>query len=171
MGIEITEEPYDGPVATALVHALLQDLNERYAEWAEPRQLPVHQQAEDEDYLAEVTVADVSRPGGAFVVAWLDGEPVGCGAIRGCDIPGLGEIKRMYSTPAARGRGVGRAVLRRLEELAAALSYPRLRLETGTAQPEAMALYESSGWTRIESYGRYMGHPASVCYGKDLAAS
>ena len=172
MGLEITEEPYDGPVATALVRALLDDLNERYAEWAaEPAQLPVNQQAGDDDYLAEATVAQLSRPTGAFVVAWIDGEPAGCGALRGSpELPGEGEIKRMYSTPAARGRGVGRAVLRHLEELARELGYERLRLETGTAQPEAIALYESSGWHRIDSYGRYQGHPASVCLGKTLPA-
>jgi GNAT superfamily N-acetyltransferase len=170
VGIHIREEPYDGPVATALVRALLDDLNVRYAAWAdEPEHLPANQQGGDDDYLAEVTAAQLSRPTGVFVVAWIDGEPAGCGALRGSpDFPGEGEIKRMYATPVARGRGVGRAVLRHLEEVAVELGYRRLRLETGTAQPEAVALYESSGWQRIESYGRYQGHPASVCLGKEL---
>jgi GNAT superfamily N-acetyltransferase len=75
----------------------------------------------------------------------------------------------MYTAPEARRRGVSRAVLERLELIAAELGYRRLRLETGTAQPEAVALYESHGWERITPYGRYKDSPSSVCFAKDLA--
>ena len=173
MAVELTEEPYDGPVATALVHELMRDLNERYAEWAEewPHEEREERQASsDAEYLAEVTTAQVSPPHGAFVVAWLDGEPVACGALRAAEVDGTAEVKRMYTAPAARRRGVAAIVLERLEQRAAELGYRALRLETGTAQPEAIALYDRAGWQRIASFGRYEGHPASVCFGKDLAS-
>jgi GNAT superfamily N-acetyltransferase len=77
----------------------------------------------------------------------------------------------MYTATSARRRGVSRAVLTRLEEIAAELGYRRIQLETGTAQPEAMALYASHGWRRIEPYGRYSDSPSSVCFAKDLAGT
>ena len=170
--MEITEEPYDGPVGRALVAALTQDINERYAfeivAWS------AEEQAQDEvDYQAEVTPELVVPPHGAFYVAWLDGRPAGCGALkplhRDGTAPDVGEIKRMYTAPDARRRGVSRAVLDRLEERAGELGYRRLQLETGTAQPEALALYETGGWHRIEPYGRYKDTADSICFAKDLA--
>ena len=171
MGVELTDEPYEGPVAAALVHALMRDLNERYAEWAEDwpdEEREQRQASSDAEYLAEVTAAQVSPPQGAFVVAWLDGEAVACGALRPAGVDGEGEVKRMYTVPGARRRGLGALVLERLEAQAAELGYRALRLETGTAQPEAIALCEKAGWHRITSYGRYEGHVASVCLGKVL---
>jgi GNAT superfamily N-acetyltransferase len=107
-----------------------------------------------------------------FLVAWANGEPVACGALRPLhDDPTVGEIKRMYTRPAGRRQGLSRRLLLRLEEVALELGYPRLQLETGLAQPEAMALYESEGWARIESYGFYKHSPQSVCYGKVLDGS
>jgi GNAT superfamily N-acetyltransferase len=161
--ITITEEPYDGPVARALVQELLEDLNERYAEAdAEDPETP-----EDDDYLAEVTPALVRAPKGAFLVAWLDGEPAGCGAVKPLDSDGSkGEIKRMYTLPSARRRGISRALLAALEDRAAELGYRYLQLETGLAQPEAMALYETHGWHRITPYGHYKHSPQSVCFAK-----
>lgn len=169
--IELTEEPYDGPVAEALVAALNADINERYAadmqQWTE-----VEQADETTAYLAEVTPELVCRPHGVFLVAWLDGEPAGCGALKPFDADArLAEIKRMYTVPGARRRGVSRAVLVRLEAIAAELGYRHLQLETGTEQPEALALYESAGWSRIPSYGRYKDDPSSVCYAKALGTT
>ncbi len=168
--IQLTEEAYDGSIATALVAALHQDINERYAaemaDWTE-----AEVEADMIAYLAEVNPALVTPPHGSFVVAWLDGEPAGCGALKPVDdVAGVGEIKRMYTVPGARRRGVSRAVLAELEARAAALGYRRLQLETGTEQPEALALYESHGWERIEPYGRYKDEPSSVCFAKDLPA-
>jgi GNAT superfamily N-acetyltransferase len=168
--IQLTEEPYDGSIATALVAALHQDINERYAaemaDWTE-----TEVEADMIAYLAEVNPALVTPPHGTFVVAWLDGEPAGCGALKPVDGEvGLGEVKRMYTVPRARRRGVSRAVLAELEARAAALGYRRLQLETGTEQPEALALYGSHGWERIEPYGRYKDEPSSVCFAKDLPA-
>jgi putative acetyltransferase len=73
-------------------------------------------------------------------------------------------------SPAARRLGVGRRLLAALEERAAAQGLRLLRLETGTRQPEAIRLYESSGYERIPSFGEYAADPFSVCYEKHLGA-
>lgn len=161
--ITVTVEPYDGSVAVLLVHALMRELNERYADIDTP------DGPGDEEYLAEVTAEMVCAPRGTFLVAWLDGEPAGCGAIKPLDSdPTVGEVKRMYTAPTARRRGVSRALLVRLEAVAVELGYTRLQLETGTAQPEAMALYESAGWHQIPAYGHYKDSSESVCFAKAL---
>jgi len=172
VAVELTEEPYDGPVATRLVQELMADLNVRYAAWSEewPHDERDQRQAEsDADYLSEVTAEQVAPPHGAFVVAWLDGTPVACGALRPSEVDGEGEVKRMYTVPAARRQGISRLLLARLEERARQLGYRAVRLETGTAQPEAMALYEGAGWRPIEPFGRYADSPAQRCFGKELA--
>jgi GNAT superfamily N-acetyltransferase len=157
--IEIRHEPYGSATAARLVDALHAEINVRYEGDDED--------IEPEDFHAELGPDDLIGPNGAFLVAWLDGEPVGCGAIRRVDTM-LGEIKRMYTEPSARRRGISRAILVALEEEAARLGYARLHLETGLRQPEAMAMYESAGWARIASYGHYKDSPLSACYGKDL---
>lgn len=166
--IRLTEEPYDSEVAGRLVAALTVDINERYADPLDPW-TPDEEAADIAAYLAEVDPVVVRPPLGSFVVAWVDGEAVGCGAVKRADLADdLGEIKRMYTVPAARRRGVAAALLVHLEERAAELGIRRLRLETGTAQPEALALYEAHGWERITPYGRYREEPSSVCFGKSL---
>jgi putative acetyltransferase len=111
--------------------------------------------------------ADVDVPGGVFLIARLDGLPVGCGALRPME-PGTGEIKRMYVAREVRGRGVARCILDRLEAQARELGYRMLRLETGTRQPEAIRLYESAGYRRVPCYGCYVDNPQSVCFEKEL---
>lgn len=121
------------------------------------------------DGVAAVALVAVTPPLGVFLVARLDGEAVACGALKPVDAePGVAEIKRMYTQPLARRRGVGRALLARLEAHGAALGYRRLKLETGLAQPEALALYEGQGWEQITPYGRFREHPESVCFAKDV---
>jgi GNAT superfamily N-acetyltransferase len=83
----------------------------------------------------------------------------------------MGEIKRMYVEPDARGKGVGRTILRSLEQRARESRYTALRLETGARQPEAIALYESEGYLPIEPYGFYRDSPLSRCFEKHLDAS
>ena len=102
-----------------------------------------------------------------FVIAWLDGEAVGCGAIRPIDAQAT-EVKRMYIRPFARGKGISRKILAKLESLAATGGFSHTRLETGLNQPEAIKLYETSGYTRIPCYGVYAQNPESVCYEKTL---
>jgi GNAT superfamily N-acetyltransferase len=169
--IELTEEPYDGPIAHALVAALHAELVDRYAEatatWSQEEVA-----ADDVAYFAEITPALVAPPTGAFLVAWVDGEAVGCGALKPLDGSAeVGEIKRMYTASNARRLGVGRTILDRLEAAAAELGYRRLQLETGVAQPEAVAMYEARGWHRIEGYGRYKDLVDSVCFAKDVRAA
>jgi len=166
--ITVTEEPYDGAVAVELVAALLADLNERYA-YFEADMTDDELAVADAEYLAEVTAAMVSPPQGCFVVAWLDGTAVGCGALKPLRLgERVGEIKRMYTMPSARRQGVSRALLVYLEDAAGRLGYRRLQLETGTAQPEALALYAAHGWHRITPYGRYRDSGESVCFAKDF---
>ena len=100
----------------------------------------------------------------SFVVAWVKGKPVGCGAFR----PLSAEIKRMYVEPTMRGRGVSRSILIELEKLARDCGYTVVRLETGLRQPNAIRLYETSGYHRIEPFGRYRDDPLSVCFEKSL---
>jgi len=113
-------------------------------------------------------------PQGAFFVGYVDGEPVAMGGWRlRSDVQALGadrsaEVKRMYVAPAARRRGLARAVLAHLEETAAQAGAEVMVLETGTEQPEAIAMYERAGYRRVESFGYYAWSPKSRCYGKRL---
>jgi GNAT superfamily N-acetyltransferase len=114
------------------------------------------------------TPADVAVPRAAFIVAWLDDEPVGCGALRPMEADGIAEIKRMYVRPSARGKGLSRHILWKLEALARNYGYTRVWLETGTRQREALGLYETSGYRRMDCYGQYANEPLSVCFEKNL---
>jgi len=106
----------------------------------------------------------------SFVVAWVKGEPVGCGAFRPLseDENNVAEIKRMYVEPTMRRRGISRSILTELEKLARDCGYSIIRLETGLRQPNAIRLYETSGYHRIEPFGRYRNDPLSVCFEKSL---
>lgn len=119
---------------------------------------------------------DLDQPGALLIVARINNVPVGCGAIRplvpGVGIgAGVGEIKRMYVEPAWRRQGIARAILAELERHARTFGYQSLYLETGIKQPSAIQLYESAGFQRIAPYGRYVGDPISVCFGKGISSS
>ena len=145
---------YTSPVAAALVSAALADLTGRYGG--------------DGDG-TPVDPAQFDPPGGAFLVAWLDSRPAGCGGWRTHHgAPATAEIKRMYTVPEARGRGVGLALLRALEESARAAEYQRVILETGYRQPEAIALYEKAGYVRIPDFGHYRDEPGVRSFGREL---
>jgi putative acetyltransferase len=94
------------------------------------------------------------QPNVRFFVARLAGTAVGCGAIALAD--GYAEVKRMFSSDAARRRGVASAILERLEAEARAAGMPLLRLETGIYQPEAIALYERRGFALRGPFGPYL---------------
>ncbi|HSK13760.1 MAG TPA: GNAT family N-acetyltransferase [Phnomibacter sp.] len=101
-------------------------------------------------------------------VVVYDGEiPVACGALKQY-APGVMEVKRMFTRPAFRGKGMARRVLHELETWAKELGYERCILETGIRQPDAVALYTKAGYTVIPNYGQYEGVENSVCFGKDL---
>ena len=95
--------------------------------------------------------AELTPPAGYFVVARLGGAPAGCGALK---VTGetIGEIKRMWTAPAARGLGVARRVLDALEAKAAEVGLRTLRLETNKTLHEAQALYRSSGYTEVARF-------------------
>lgn len=112
-------------------------------------------------------------PEGSFFVGYLDGTPVATGAWRRSGVAALGtsataEIKRMYVVPAARARGLARRMLAHLERSAAEHGAEALVLETGMRQPEAIALYESSGYTPVPGFGHYRDSPLSRCLAKRL---
>jgi GNAT superfamily N-acetyltransferase len=113
-------------------------------------------------------------PAGAFFVGYVDDEPVVTGAWRRRDdvvVEGTAltaEVKRMYVSPQVRGRGLARAMLAHLEATAREAGVEVMVLETGTKQPEAIALYSSSGYTRIPGFGFYRDAPLSRCFGKRL---
>ena len=113
-----------------------------------------------------LTMDALRQPAVRFVVARLGDAPVGCGAVvlEADDA----EIKRMYVAPAARGRGVGRRLLDHLESLAMASGCRTSRLETGIAQPEALALYRRAGYMDIGPFADYRPDPQSRFMGKPL---
>lgn len=113
---------------------------------------------------------EVAEGRGAFLTIYQDGTPVGCGALRLMDGE-TGELKRMYVSPAARGKGLGRRLVDALEAEARRLGARRLVLETGTRQLAALALYRATGFHPIPLYGEYLSSPeTSVCLGKELYA-
>jgi putative acetyltransferase len=112
--------------------------------------------------------AQVETGEGAFLVAYVDGTAVGCGAVRRLDDT-TAELKRMYVVPSFRGRGIGRALVDALEREARQLGATKVVLETGTRLPAAVRLYEGMGYARIPLYGEYQSSPeTSLCFGKSL---
>jgi GNAT superfamily N-acetyltransferase len=104
-----------------------------------------------------------------FLIARRNSIAIGCGAIRRIeDEPITFELKRMFTTRAARGIGLGRKLLAALEAEARARGGQRLVLETGELQAEAVRLYERAGFTRIPKFGEYVDAPLSLCMGKTL---
>jgi GNAT superfamily N-acetyltransferase len=149
--IAINPARFADPAVQALVKEVLADLGERYGSSGDD---------------TPVALTDFDPPSGAFFVA-VDGDRlVGCAGWRkhGPDA----ELKRMYSAPAARGQGLARRMLGVIEDSARAAGLKRLILETGTKQPEAIGLYESAGYERIEDFGYYKGYENVLSYAKDL---
>lgn len=109
--------------------------------------------------------SDVLVPRAAFVIARLDDQPVGCGALRPFDETS-GEIKRMYTRAEHRRKGVAQAILAELERLAQEFGYTNVKLQTGPRQPEAAALYERVGYRRIPRFSGTM--EGVLAYQKDL---
>ena len=101
------------------------------------------------------------------VVAYEDGEAVGCGAIKKY-VSGVAEIKRMFVRAELRGRGIAKSILSELERWASELDFSECILETGWKQPEAIALYRKSGYETISNYGQYSGVENSVCMKKSM---
>ena len=101
------------------------------------------------------------------VVAYELKKPIACGAIKEF-APDVMEIKRMYTSPEVRGKGIASKVITDLEVWATELTYKKCILETGKRQPDAIRLYEKNGYKIIPNYGQYAGIENSVCFGKEL---
>lgn len=103
-----------------------------------------------------------------FVVAFVGGTAVACGAIRPLDAQ-YTELKRMFVDTMQRGQGIASAVLKLLETTAIADGFAFMRLECGEAQPEALGLYHKFGYYRIDRFGEYVDDETSVCMEKPLS--
>ena len=101
------------------------------------------------------------------ILAYENNKPVGCGAIREHS-PITMEVKRMYTVPQYRGKGIATKILNELETWASELAYQKCVLETGKRQPEAIELYKKNGYRIIPSYGQYVAVENSVCFEKEI---
>jgi putative acetyltransferase len=104
-----------------------------------------------------LSVDQLFQPDVRFFLARADGFPVACGGVALLD--GYAEVKRMYARPSVRGRGVAKAVLRRLEDEARGAGMEILRLETGMHQHEALRFYEKAGFRQRGAFGAYLEKP------------
>ena len=149
--IEIRPARFADPEVQALVKQALADLGERYGSSGDDTPVGPH---------------DFDPPTGAFFVASDGDDLVGCAGWRlhGSDA----ELKRMYTSPVARGRGLARKLLMVIEDSARAAGLHRVILETGDRQPEAIGLYESAGYERIEDFGFYKDHAGVLSYARSL---
>lgn len=105
----------------------------------------------DVNLSADPDATDMIAPRGTFLLAMSDGLPLGCVGLKGTD-KGYGEIKRLWVSPAARGMGLAKKLMLQAETTARALDINLLRLDTNAALPEAIRLYETTGWTQIERF-------------------
>ena len=99
------------------------------------------------------------------VIAYENDFPIGCGAIKEYS-PNMVEVKRMYTSPGSRGKGIATNILIELEKWATELSYEKCILETGKRQFEAVELYKKNGYKLIPNYGQYTGIENSLCFEK-----
>ena len=117
---------------------------------------------EDHSFYAQYNKVDKIR---YVIIAYENDVPTGCGAIKEYG-PDSMEIKRMYTSPASRGKGIATTILSALENWAIEMHYEKCVLETGKKQPEAIHLYKSNGYKIIPNYGQYVGIENSLCFEK-----
>jgi GNAT superfamily N-acetyltransferase len=171
--LEIRQTRFGAPAARTLVAAAQADLAARYGE-------------SDQSLIEAI---EFDPPEGAFLVAYLGGQPVACGGWRTLShfaaegsggtgteaqilegqIPDdVAELKRMYAVPTVRGTGVAAALLAALEDSARSHGMRRIVLETGGLQPEAISFYRKNGYQEIANYGYYKAEPDCLSFGRDL---
>jgi GNAT superfamily N-acetyltransferase len=139
--LEIRSVGPTDPTAVALVGAMVEEAGEVYADRPLPPAPPL---------------AELLGPGDRVLVAYADGEPIACGAVRVIG-PGIAEIKRMFVVRSRRGDGLGRRLLAELEQHAGELGCTRVRLDTADRQTAALAMYRSSGYVEINDYSGNRG--------------
>lgn len=144
--VRIETRPSDDPALAVLLLAAVAELRRRYPDYTGP--LPIDPRTE-------------------FLIALVDDQPAGCVGMFPVD-EHVVEMKRMYVDPAYRGRGVARSLIARLERQALACGFTRMRLETGENQPEAIKLYEKTGFERVPPF--YDAFPGSRFFAKRLPA-
>ena len=112
---------------------------------------------------------DLSQPDVVFLGCRVDGVLAACGAVKRMrDDGSYAEIKRLFVKPAFRGRGLARLLMQDLEKAASRWAVKVVRLETGTRQPEALALYRSLGYRERDAFGSYPTDPLSIFMEKTL---
>jgi GNAT superfamily N-acetyltransferase len=149
--IKIRQADITEPAVRALLGEVMDELSRRYGG------------SGDDTPIGE---ADFTPPDGYFFVADDGDRLIGCAGWRrhGNDA----ELKRMFTITAVRGKGVGRRLLAHVEESARSAGCYRLILETGDKQPEAIALYKSAGYERVEDFGYYAGEEGVLSFAKPL---
>ncbi|MFL5996737.1 MAG: GNAT family N-acetyltransferase [Streptomyces sp.] len=158
--MHIRQVPFDHPDAVKLNDQVQAEYHVRYGDGGDATPLAPE---------------DFKPPNGIFLIAYDETDsPVATGGWRAQDVNGQGnldgdaEVKRMYVVDAARGRGLARRILTALEDDARAAGRTRMVLETGNKQPEAVALYTSSGYEPCVKFGYYRFHEDSRCFAKAL---
>lgn len=116
----------------------------------------------DGDYMPRARHAELSPPGGLFVIGRVDGRPACCGGVKRLDEQTC-EIKKMYVIPELRGQGVARQLLHELEHRARLAGYDFARLDTGPKQSRARGLYESEGYREVPDFN---DNPVAVFWGE-----
>ncbi|MER6434962.1 GNAT family N-acetyltransferase [Streptomyces sp. NPDC001185] len=161
--MHIRPVPFDHPDAVKLNDQVQAEYAERYG---------------DEGDVTPLDASMFRPPLGLYLLAYDERDrPVATGGWRTQDeneegyADGDAELKRMYVVPEARGLGLARRVLAALEEDARVAGRTRMVLETGAKQPEAVALYTSSGYEPCVKFGYYRFHDLSMCFAKPLSAS
>ncbi|WP_405762034.1 GNAT family N-acetyltransferase [Streptomyces sp. NBC_00045] len=162
-GIQIRVMPYDHPDAVKLNDQVQLEYQARYG---------------GEGDVTFLDPAMFAPPNGLYLLAYdASGTPVASGGWRSQDendegySDGDAELKRMYVVPEARGLGLARRILAALEDDARSAGRTRMALETGDQQPEAIALYRSSGYTPSKKFGHYRTYDSSRCMAKPLRTS
>ena len=158
--MNIQRRPFDHPDAVKLNDLVQLEYAERYG---------------DEGDVTPLDATMFDPPGGLYLLAYDDREaPVATGGWRSQErneegySDGDAELKRMYVIHEARGLGLARRILAALEADARAAGRTRMVLETGDQQPEAIALYTSSGYKLCQKFGHYRMYENSRCYAKPL---
>jgi len=102
-----------------------------------------------------------------IVVAYMENQPIGCGAFKKFNQNSV-EIKRMFTLPQSRGKGIATLILKELENWASDLDYSSCILETGIRQTEAVILYKKNFYNITSNYGQYVGIKNSLCFEKKI---
>jgi DNA-binding MarR family transcriptional regulator len=152
--VGIRDADTDDPAALSCVSAYYRQLLQTFPNELHPDMLP----------LPLPDAAKYRPPDGAFLIAWSDDLPIACVSLRPLD-RSVGEVKRLWVNPIARGQGLGRRMMRAIEDRARTIGLTRLQLDSNSALTEAVALYRSDGWTDIAPY---TPPPANIWMAKRL---